>query len=119
MPVRRLGMSSTPLPRSDSGSGTGVALSGSFTAGTTTSATVPTTTARSPTSRDIPSWAYLPSKPDFRKMDLPLQTEIWIGRLAMVGAIGLVVTELSTGTSFADQFLDLLLVAPVDGAGVQ
>lgn len=54
--------------------------------------------------RDLPNWAQLPSKPDFKNMDLSLRAEIWIGRLAMAGAIGLVATELGTGQSFIDQF---------------
>ena len=120
MPPHRPSMSTLPSPLRDSGSRTGVILSGSFIADTTTasSATAPRTTAGAPVARDIPSWAYLPSKPDFGNMDLPLQTEIWIGRLAMVGAMGLVATEVLTGASFADQILDLL-VAHADVAGVQ
>ena len=120
VPLHRVSLSTLPSPLRNSGSGTGVILSGSFIADTTTStsATAPRTTAQAPVPRDIPSWAYLPSKPDFSNMDLPLQTEIWIGRLAMVGAIGLVATEVLTGASFADQIVDLL-VAPADVAGVQ
>jgi len=67
-----------------------------------------------PSYRDLPPWAQLPSKPDFKNMDLSLRAEIWIGRLAMAGAIGLVVTELGTGESFIDQF-NLL----VNGAALQ
>jgi len=62
-------------------------------------------------SREVPAWAQLPSKPDFHNMDLSLRAEIWIGRLAMAGAIGLAVTELGTGESFADQFMDLVAAA--------
>ena len=60
------------------------------------------------TGRDLPSWKNLPSKPDFDNMDASLTTEIWVGRLAMVGAAGLIAKEIGTGESFADQVMVLL-----------
>jgi len=41
-------------------------------------------------------------------MDASLTTEIWVGRLAMVGAAGLIAKEIGTGESFADQVMVLL-----------
>ena len=65
-------------------------------------------TAEAVDGRDLPAWANLPSKPDFDDMTGMLKAEIWVGRLAMLGAAGLIARELGTGESFADQFMDVL-----------
>lgn len=54
----------------------------------------------------LPAWIDLPApRPadDFAALEL---VELIIGRLAMMGAAGLIGKELLTGESFAEQFVD-------------
>ena len=112
-PLRRPYMASPPII---GGSGTDAMFrKGSSSSRSTTNTAEVAVPVPVVVCRDIPSWADLPSKPNFRNMDLSLRAEIWIGRLAMGGAIGLVATELGTGESFVNQFLDLLFA---HGAGM-
>lgn len=54
----------------------------------------------------VPTWTDLPSKEtDTLQKDLD-EAEIGIGRIAMVGAIGILARELMTGESILEQFID-------------
>jgi hypothetical protein len=59
--------------------------------------------------RKAVSWVDLPRPLQDDRIAAALPSaEQWVGRLAMVGAVGLIVGEITTGHSFSEQFIDLL-----------
>jgi hypothetical protein len=59
--------------------------------------------------RKAVSWVHLPRPIQDNRIAAALPSaEEWVGRLAMLGAVGLIVGEITTGHSFSEQFIDLI-----------
>ena len=58
---------------------------------------------------DSPSWVNLPrpQENDESTASMP-SAEQWVGRLAMIGAVGLFIGEITTGESVSEQVMDLI-----------
>jgi hypothetical protein len=58
----------------------------------------------------LPSWVNLPNRETRQEIKTQLfETEISVGRIAMVGAVGLILQELVTGESVLEQLSDLVI----------
>jgi hypothetical protein len=58
----------------------------------------------------LPSWVNLPNRETRQAVKTQLfETEISVGRVAMVGAVGLILQELVTGESVLEQLSDLVI----------
>jgi hypothetical protein len=59
----------------------------------------------------LPSWVNLPNRETARQAvkTTLFETEISVGRLAMVGAVGLILQELVTGESILEQLSDMVI----------
>jgi hypothetical protein len=59
----------------------------------------------------MPNWRQLPMRKREEVSENLTGYEIHVGRLAMVGFIGLLVTEIVSGEGFAEQFQDAFIFA--------
>jgi hypothetical protein len=56
-----------------------------------------------------PSWVNLPRPQEDDELTASMPSaEQWVGRLAMIGAVGLFIGEITTGESVSEQVMDLI-----------